>query len=142
MVYFAAALPFLLSGMIVSLAIAETHESRRSRLLLRPRRRRRSCALVIPLLNIVGGPGALSAAVLFAAAAAVWFWPGAGDHRPGLGVALALFLVALIIVNKRKPILDISSAKAANSRPNSSSGTASPASRSARCEGPEPPRGH
>ncbi|MBI5939396.1 MAG: hypothetical protein HY859_03125, partial [Caulobacterales bacterium] len=70
------------------------------------------CLLVIPFLNLVGGPGAvLSAGVLFAAAAAVWFGLARASTGRAAGVGLALALVALILINKRAPILDVHSAK-------------------------------
>lgn len=111
-VYFAAALPFTLSGMIVSLAISETIHRIDRVYFFDLVGAAGGCLLVIPLLNIVGGPGVLlAAAVLFAASAAVWFGLARATTGRALGVALALLLVALIIVNKRKPVLDISAAK-------------------------------
>jgi len=112
MVYFAAALPFLLSGAVVSLAIAETIQRVDRVYFFDLMGAAGGCLLVIPFLNLVGGPGAvLASAVLFAAAAAVWFGLARAATGRAIGVGMALLLVALILVNKRAPILDITSAK-------------------------------
>ncbi len=70
------------------------------------------CLLLIPFLNIVGGPGAVvCAAVLYAASSAVWFWLAKSVRMRSAGVALALALVALIIYNQRARVLDLHVAK-------------------------------
>lgn len=111
-VYFCAALPFVLSGMVVSLAIAETIERVDRVYFFDLLGAAGGCLLLIPFLNIVGGPGTvLTAAVLLAAASAVWFGLGHSVTGRALGVALALGLAMLVVANKQGQWLDIHIAK-------------------------------
>ncbi len=112
LVYICAAIPFLLSGMTVSLAVAETVERIGRVYFFDLLGAAAGCLLVIPFLNLMGGPGAvLGSAVLFAAASAVWFGLARASAGRVLGVALALALVALIITDKSHPLVSIRSAK-------------------------------
>jgi hypothetical protein len=111
-VYFAAAAPFVLAGMVVSLAISEAIDRVDKVYFFDLAGAAAGCLLLVPFLNLVGGPGAaLAAAVLYAAASAVWF--GLSKHSLGraVGVALALLLVALVLVNKRDSVIDVTHAK-------------------------------
>lgn len=111
-VYFAAAAPFLLSGMVVSLAIAETIERVDRVYFVDLLGAAGGCLLLIPFLNIVGGPGTvLTAAVLFAASSAVWFGLGRSVTGRAAGVILALALAMLVVANKQAQWLDIHTAK-------------------------------
>ncbi|MBE7542058.1 MAG: hypothetical protein M9913_24085 [Bryobacteraceae bacterium] len=111
-VYFAASIPFLLSGMVVSLAIAETIERVDRVYFVDLLGAAGGCLLLVPFLNIVGGPGAvLVAAVLLAASSAVWFGLAQSLAGRALGVALALALVMLAVANKQAHWLDIDTAK-------------------------------
>lgn len=111
-VYFVTALPFFVSGAIVSTAISET--------LRRVDRvyfwdligAAGGCLLLVPLLNQVGGPNTvLCSAVLFAVAAAVWHnMAGNAWGRVG-SVALALLLVGVVVFNWRAGFIDIRYAK-------------------------------
>lgn len=110
--YLAATAPFVLSGIVVSLAVAETIQRVDRVYFFDLLGAAAGCLLLIPLLNILGGPGAvLSSAVLFAAAAATWF--GAARSVPGriLGVALSLALVMLIAYNRQARLIDVRFAK-------------------------------
>lgn len=112
LVYFAAALPFLFSGIIVSLAIAETIERVDRVYFYDLLGAAGGCLLLIPFLNILGGPGAvLTAAVLMAASAAVWFGLAKSVTGRAAGVMLALALVLLVVVNKQARFIDIRVAK-------------------------------
>ncbi len=112
LVYAAASLPFLGAGMVLSLAVAETIEKVERVYFFDLAGAAAGCLLLIPFLNVLGGPGSvLGSAVLFAAAAAVWFGL-AGSVRGRAGaILLALLLVALILYNKSLPLLDVKSAK-------------------------------
>jgi len=112
LVYFAAATPFVLSGVIVSVAIAET-VSRVDRVYFADLfGAAAGCLLLIPLLNAAGGPGTvLCAAVLFAASSAVWFGLVGSVSGRVLGVALALALAAFVAYNARAGLIDLSFAK-------------------------------
>lgn len=112
LVYFLAAVPFLFSGCIVSIAISTTMERVDRVYFFDLLGAAGGCLLLIPFLNIVGGPGTvLTAAVLLAASSAIWF--GLAHSRSGrtLGVAVALALVALIIYNQQSKVMDIRVAK-------------------------------
>jgi predicted membrane-bound spermidine synthase len=111
-IYFVSSVPFVLSGITVSLAIA-TSIARVDRVyffdLLGAAG---GCLLLIPFLNILGGPGTvLASAVLFAAASAVWYGMAGSTGGRATGVALALALVSLVIFNKGAQVIDIRTAK-------------------------------
>lgn len=114
LVYAAASLPFLGAGMVLSLAIAETMERVERVYFFDLAGAAAGCLLLIPFLNVLGGPGAVvGSAVLFAAAGAVWF-SLAGSVRGRAGsILLALLLVALILYNKSTPVMDVREAKGA-----------------------------
>lgn len=112
LVYFSTSLPFLLSGLIISLAISESIQRIDRVYFFDLLGAAAGCLLVIPFLNVMGGPGAvLGAAVLLAAASAVWFGLAQATSARALGVALSLALVALILANKGTHVIDIRSAK-------------------------------
>lgn len=112
LLYFGTALPFIGAGVVLSSAIAETIERVDRVYFWDLAGAAAGCLLLIPFLNIVGGPGAVvCAAVLYAASSAVWFWLAKSVRMRSAGVALALSLVALIIYNQREHVLDLNSAK-------------------------------
>lgn len=112
LIYFTSALPFLLAGVIVSLVISETIERVDRVYFFDLMGAAAGCLLLVPFLNVVGGPNTvIVASVAFAASSAIWFnLAGASRGRMG-GVALALLLVALIIVNLKRPFIDVQFAK-------------------------------
>jgi spermidine synthase len=71
------------------------------------------CLLLVPFLELFGGPNTLiSAGVLFATSAAIWFNQAGAFRRRALAVAVSLALVALMVVNGRRGrVLDIHVAK-------------------------------
>lgn len=111
-VYFCAAVPFSLAGLVVSLAIGDTIERVDRVYFFDLLGAAGGCMLLIPLLNVVGGPSAvLGAGALYAAAAAVWFGlVGSARGRVG-GVSLALLLVVVLISNKDGRLFDVVQAK-------------------------------
>jgi hypothetical protein len=112
LIYFANALPFLCTGIIVSLAISETIERVTRVYFFDLMGAAAGCLLLIPFLEWFGGPDTtLSVAVLFAAAAAIWFTL-AGSTRGRLSsVAVGLAFAALMGVNFRYHVIDIHYAK-------------------------------
>ena len=111
-VYCAASLPFLLSGLVVSLAISEAIQRVERVYFWDLTGAALGCLLLIPMLNLTGAPGAvLASALLSAAASAVWFGLGRAARRRAVGVALALVLVALIVYNKQAHLFDLRTAK-------------------------------
>ena len=111
-IYFVSALPFIFAGMIVSLAISETIERIDRVYFFDLMGAAGGCLLLVPFLNVFGGPNTvIVAAILFAASAAIWFNLGGATQGRALAVALALVLVGLTVVNMRRPIIDVTFAK-------------------------------
>ena len=112
LIYFTTALPFFVSGTIVSLAVSETMDRIDRVYFFDLLGAAGGCLLLIPLLNQFGGPcTVISASICFAVAAAIWHSiAGSVTGRAG-SVALALGLVAFLTYNQKHPILDIRYAK-------------------------------
>ena len=112
LIYFTSALPFLLAGIIVSLAISETIARVDKVYFFDLMGAAAGCLLLVPFLNVIGGPNTvIIASVAFAASSAIWFnLSGSSRGRMG-GVALALLFVALIVLNLKKPFIDVQFAK-------------------------------
>lgn len=112
MAYFVAAAPFFLSGTIVSLVIADTVERVNSTYFFDLIGAAVGCAVLVPLLNWIGGPNTiLVAAVLFAVSAAIWFHLAGAPQGRVLAVVTGLLLVALIAYNSKQFVLDVKYAK-------------------------------
>jgi len=113
LVYFTSALPFLLAGTIVSLAISETIQRVHRVYFFDLLGAAAGCLLLVPLLNLPKGglTTVLAAAVVFAVAAAIWHsMEGSVAGRAG-SVALALILVGFLAYNTRAGVLAIRYAK-------------------------------
>lgn len=116
-VYVAASLPFLFSGIVVSLAISESISRVEKVYFWDLGGAATGCLVLIPLLDIIGAPGAvLASAVLSASASAVWFGLAKTVRGRAFGVALALALVGLVTYNKQAHVLDLRTAKGAELR--------------------------
>lgn len=112
LVYFTTSLPFFLSGAIVSLAISETIEQVNRVYFYDLIGAAWGCILLMALLGLFGGPNTvLCAAVLFAAAAAIWNSMAGSVRGRAVCVLLSLALVALITYNERHFVIDIHHAK-------------------------------
>ncbi len=112
LIYFANALPFLCTGIIVSLAISETIERVSRVYFFDLMGAAAGCLLLIPFLEWFGGPDTtLSVSILFAAAAAIWFTLGGSTRGRLTSVAVGLAFAALMGVNFRYHVLDIHYAK-------------------------------
>ncbi len=112
LIYFTTAIPFFVSGTIVSLAVSATMERIDRVYFYDLLGAAGGCLLLVPLLNQFGGPcTVISAGICFAVAAAIWHsMAGSVKGRAG-SVALALALVAFLTYNQRHPIVDIRYAK-------------------------------
>ena len=112
-VYFASALPFFLAGTVVSIAISEAIDRVDRAYFFDLAGAAAGCLLLIPFLELFGGPNTLIAAgVLFAISAAFWFNQAGAFRRRATAVLVSLLLVGLMVVNgKRGRILDIHVAK-------------------------------
>jgi len=131
-VYFATALPFFLSGTILSLAISTGLERIDRVYFFDLIGAAGGCLLLVPLLGAAGGPNTtIVSAMLFAAAAAVWHNMGGSGVGRVFSVALSLALLGLIFINVFTSILDVRYARASSSATRCScAGTIFPASRS------------
>lgn len=110
--YFVAAVPFLLSGTIVSLVVADTIERVDRVYFFDLLGAAGGCAVLVSLLDLLGGPNTiLVAAVLFAVSAAVWFHLANVPRGRVLSVLLGLLLVALITYNSKSFLIDVKFAK-------------------------------
>ena len=111
-IYFTAALPFVVAGTIVSLIIGQTIERVGRVYFFDLAGAAAGCFLLLALLPLAGGPGAvIGAAITFATAAAIWH-SLAGSIRGRAGsVALGLALMSFLVYNQKHPILNIRHAK-------------------------------
>ncbi len=110
LVYFSSALPFLGAGIVVSLVISETIERVNRVYFADLLGAAGGCLLLIPLLDMLGGPNSvIAAAALYAISAVIWF--GLAGARTGrmLAGGLAVGMAALMIANHGW--IDIHSAK-------------------------------
>jgi hypothetical protein len=111
-IYFATALPFFISGAIVSLAVSETIDRVNRVYFFDLAGAAGGCLLLVPLLNAFGGPNTtIVAAVVFAATAAVWHGIGGSVTARVASVALALALFGLLLFNDRFHLINVVYAK-------------------------------
>ncbi len=110
--YFVAAIPFLFSGAILSLAVSDTIERVDRVYFFDLAGAAAGCAVLVPILNWVGGPNTiLVAAVLFAVSSAIWFHLAHAPRGRAAAVLLGLVLVALITYNAKHFLIDVKFAK-------------------------------
>jgi hypothetical protein len=110
--YFVAAVPFVLSGTILSLAIADTIKRVDRVYFFDLLGAAAGCAVLVPLLKWVGGPNTiLVAAVVFAVSAAIWFHVARAPRGRILAVGLGLLLVGLITYNYKYFLIEVKTAK-------------------------------
>jgi len=111
-VFFASALPFFCSGAVVSLAVAEGIQRVDRVYFFDLLGAAGGCLALVPLLNEFGGPNTvLSASVLLAVSAAIWYNLAGTLRGRVAAVALALAFVSLIVYNWRNHAIDIHYAK-------------------------------
>ena len=98
LIYFTIALPFLGSGIIVSLTISETIERVDKVYFFDLLGAAAGCLALVGLLETVGGPDTVVAvSVLFAAAAAIWFSLDGCKLGRVASVAVGLLFTMLVI---------------------------------------------
>ncbi len=111
LVYFTTALPFCGAGVILSSAISETIERVDRVYFFDLLGAAGGCLLLVPLLNYLGGPGTiLAAAVLFAAAGAIWRRAG-GTVERRLSIGWATALLVCLVFNAHGHFIDVRYAK-------------------------------
>jgi predicted membrane-bound spermidine synthase len=112
LIYFTTSLPFIASGIVLSLAVSETIERVNRVYFFDLAGAACGCMLLWPLLELLDGPSAVvSAAAIFAAAAAVWFTLASSLRGRVISVALSLTLVAFLTYNKHQELIGIHHAK-------------------------------
>ena len=112
LIYFASALPFFVSGTVISLAVSATIDRVNRIYFFDLVGAAGGCLLLVPLLNAFGGPNTtIVAAVMFAAAAAIWHAIGGSVTARALSVALALGLFILLFFNGQKGVIGVVYAK-------------------------------
>ena len=110
--YFAAAVPFLIAGTILSLVIADTIQRVDRVYFFDLLGAASGCLLLIPLLDHLGGPNTiLVSAVLFAVSGAIWFHLAGVTRGRVVAVISGLLLVGLITYNAKYLIIDVKYAK-------------------------------
>ncbi len=110
--YFVAAIPFVLSGTVVSLVIDNTIDRVNRTYFFDLAGAAAGCAVLVPLLNWMGGPNTIMvAAVLFAVSSAIWFHLAMSQRGRILAVISGLLLVALITSNSKLFFIDVKFAK-------------------------------
>jgi hypothetical protein len=113
--YGVSALPFVLAGMVISLAVTECVERVDRVYFFDLVGAAAGCLLLIPLLNSLGGPNTVVAAgVLFVSAGAVWFSVARSARGRIVAVGIALGFVWLVAFNLSANFLDVRTSKGAN----------------------------
>jgi hypothetical protein len=112
LVYFASALPFFISGTIVSLTVAETITRIDRVYFFDLLGAAGGCLVLVPFLNYWGGPNTvLAVSILFAVSASIWLNLAGSYSGRASAVALALILVVLLIYNGKHNVIDMHYAK-------------------------------
>jgi predicted membrane-bound spermidine synthase len=112
LIYFTSALPFLLAGSVVSLAISETIERVDRVYFFDLLGAAGGCLVLVKFLDIFGGPNTvIVAGVLFAVSSAIWLNLAGNARGRAAAVALALALVVLVVTNSKHGIIDVKFAK-------------------------------
>ncbi len=111
-VYFLSALPFFFAGAVISAAIGETIVRVGRVYFFDLAGAAAGCLLLVPLLDVAGGPNTvLAAALAFAVAAFLWSLFSTKGRTRRLTAALAACVLVLLAVNWRCNLLDIRHAK-------------------------------
>jgi predicted membrane-bound spermidine synthase len=111
-VYLVSALPFVFAGAIVSLAIAEAIQHIDRAYFFDLAGAATGCLLLVPLLNLLGGPNALlSVGIFYAISAVIWFNLAGSPNRRTGAIFVALLLMILLAANFKHPMLDLRVAK-------------------------------
>jgi hypothetical protein len=112
LIYFTIALPFLGSGIIVSLTISETIERVDKVYFFDLLGAAAGCLALVGLLDTVGGPDTVVAvSVLFAAAAAIWFSLDGWRLGRVASVAVGLVFTMLVIADNKFHFIEVRYAK-------------------------------
>ena len=112
-VYGASAVPFFLAGIVTSLVISEAIERVDRAYFFDLAGAAAGCLLLIPFLDLFGGPNTvIAAAVFYGVSAAIWFNLSGAPKRRASAVLLSLLLVTVMVINFKSHLLDVRYAKA------------------------------
>jgi hypothetical protein len=110
--YFVAAVPFVLSGSVLSLVIKHNIDRVNRAYFFDLGGAALGCAVLVPLLNWLGGSNTiLVAAVLLAVSGAIWFHIAQWPKGRVAAVVAGLLLVGLITYNSKHSVIDVKFAK-------------------------------
>ncbi|MEP6963094.1 MAG: hypothetical protein ABI995_13525, partial [Acidobacteriota bacterium] len=111
-VYFASAVPFFFAGTVVSLAIGEAIDRIDRAYLWDLMGAAGGCLLLVPFLDVFGGPNTVIAAgVIYGAASSIWFNRAGEAKLRALAVLFSILLVTLMIMNGTNHMFDVRWAK-------------------------------
>jgi spermidine synthase len=112
LIYFTNSLPFIGSGIIVSLVINETIERVDKVYFFDLLGAAAGCLVLVALLNAIGGPNTVVAvSVLFAAAGAIWFSLAGLKFGRIVSVGVGLAFTLLVIGNLKYKVIEVRYAK-------------------------------
>jgi hypothetical protein len=112
LIYFTNSLPFIGSGIIVSLVINETIERVDKVYFFDLLGAGAGCLALVALLNAIGGPNTVIAvSVLFAAAGAIWFSLDGLKFGRIVSVGVGLSFTLLVIANVKYKVIEVHYAK-------------------------------
>lgn len=109
-VYFSAMAPFFVSGLVLSVVLARTAQWAGTVYFADLAGAALGCLLLIPLLELLGGPNTILAAACLWALSAV-FWRAAGRRSWAAWLIVPLIFAVLIAANSRWRFMDIRYAK-------------------------------
>lgn len=108
LLYLVSALPFAGAGAVVSLVIGESISRVDRAYFFDLLGAAGGCVLLVPFLNLLGGPSTvIAAASFYAVTAAIWFNLAGSVSRRAIAVAATLALVGLATFNARAAWIDV-----------------------------------
>jgi hypothetical protein len=111
-VYFASAMPFFTAGTVISLVIAETIGKVNRVYFADLLGAAAGCLLLIPMLDLLGGPNTvIAAALIYAASGALWFSLSGAAKSRNAALAFSAAILALVAFNAWRPAIDVKYAK-------------------------------
>jgi hypothetical protein len=112
MLYLVCAVPFLLAGVVISLSISNTMRDVSKVYFSDLLGASAGCLLLIPLLDLAGGPGTVMiAGSLFALAGAAWHSIAGWNRRATISIAIGAVLTAMALLNPSFRFIDVKYAK-------------------------------
>lgn len=118
LIYLASAAPFFLAGTVISTAISESVDRVGRLYFFDLFGAAAGSLLLVPLLELTGGPGTvLAAAAAYGVAAAVWYSVTGSRRQVVVSLALAAALAVFVVVNIRTNWVDVRFAKGARLGP-------------------------